>query len=53
MLSGSLVISSRNFYITGDKSNRKRNIGTFFCRYSSYGHLGPAPQDSANLMSGM
>ena len=38
------------FTLSSDRSNRKKNIGKTFCRYSSEDHFPPPPQDAENLM---
>ena len=40
------------FTLNIDKLNRKRNIDKFFRIYSSWVHLPPALEDSANLILG-
>ena len=45
-LSSSLVISSWNLTLSGDKSSRNRNISNFFYGYSSEAHF---PTNSAKI----
>ena len=40
------------FTLSSNKLNRTRNIGKFFSIYSSWAHLPPALQYTANLMQG-
>ena len=48
----SLVLGLEIFTLNSDKSNRNRNIGNSFSRYSSEAHFLPALQNSTNLMWG-
>ena len=49
----SLVLGLEIFTLNSDKSNRNRNIGNSFSRYSSEAHFLPGLQNSTNLMWGM